>query len=141
MRQIRIHVDAPLRAGEVLRLPEQAGTHVTRVLRLRAGDPITLFDGQGGEGSATLLESGRNGAVVRVATFAVVERESPLQVTLLQGVARGERMDTVIQKATELGVSRIVPVSCEFSVVRLDAATMERRLAHWRAVAIAACEP
>ena len=78
--------------------------------------------------------------MLAVGAYSAVERESPLHLTLLQGVARGERMDAIVQKATELGVQRIVPLSCEFSVVRLDAASRQRRAEHWRAVAIAACE-
>ena len=86
------------------------------------------------------MGAGKAGARVAVGAYSAVERESPLQLTLLQGVARGERMDAIVQKATELGVQRIVPLSCEFSVVRLDAASRQRRAEHWRAVAIAACE-
>ena len=89
-----------------------------------------------------LFRSGTDkaGARLRVGAHTAVERESPLQLTLLQGVARSERMDFIVQKATELGVQRIVPLSCEFSVVRLDATALQRRSAHWRTVAIAACE-
>src|SRR5206468_752321 len=101
---------------------------------------LTLFNGRGGEYAAELTGTGAPGARLAVGAHAALERESPLQVTLLQGVARGERMDAIVQKATELGVQRIVPLSCEFSVVRLDAANRERRAQHWRAVAVAACE-
>ncbi len=140
MRLTRIHVPLPLAPGEDVELPAQAAQHLMRVLRLPAGAPLTLFNGAGGEFSATL--SARDGKVVRARVLAhdPVERESPLDVTLLQGVARGERMDFIVQKATELGVTRIVPVLAERSVVKIDAAQRERKRDHWQAVAVAACE-
>jgi 16S rRNA (uracil1498-N3)-methyltransferase len=140
MRTTRIHVDLALAAEQELLLPAPQSAHLLRVLRLRDGAALTLFNGRGGEYAAELIGSGKSGARVAVRAHADVERESPLYLTLLQGVARGERMDSIVQKATELGVQRIVPLSCEFSVVRLDAANRQRRAEHWRAVAIAACE-
>jgi 16S rRNA (uracil1498-N3)-methyltransferase len=140
MRLTRIHVDLPLAPGAEIELPAQAGEHLTRVLRLEPGASLTLFNGQGGEYSATLAP--RNGKRVhaRVLAHEPVERESTLDLTLLQGVARGERMDLILQKATELGVTRILPVLTERSVVKLDAKQRERKLEHWRAIAISACE-
>jgi 16S rRNA (uracil1498-N3)-methyltransferase len=140
MRNTRVYVEMELAPGRELLLPAGPSAHLLRVLRLKPGATLVLFDGRGGEYQAELLAGARSEARVRTGEHDPEDRESPLHTTLLQGVARGERMDTVIQKATELGVSRIVPVSSEFSVVRLDAATLERRLAHWRAVAVAACE-
>ncbi len=140
MRTTRIHVDADLVTGQDLLLPGAQSAHLLRVLRLRPGAVVTLFNGHGGEYTAELVAADKPGARLRVGAHAAVERESPLQLTLLQGVARGERMDFIVQKATELGVQTIVPLSCEFSVVRLDAAALQRRGAHWRTVAIAACE-
>ena len=139
MRTTRIYVDLDISAGQLL-LPAAPSAHLLRVLRLRPGSELTLFNGRGGEYAATLVDTGKAGARVTVGAHDPVERESPLRLTLLQGVARGERMDFIVQKATELGVQRIVPLSCEFSVVRLDAARLQRRASHWRAVAIAACE-
>jgi 16S rRNA (uracil1498-N3)-methyltransferase len=140
MRLTRIHVDLPLAAGAEIELPRQAGEHLTRVLRLEPGAALTLFNGAGGEYAATLAP--RNGKQVRarVLGFDAVERESALDLTLLQGVARGDRMDLIVQKATELGVSRIVPVLAERSVVKIDAKLRDRKREHWQAVAIAACE-
>lgn len=140
MREPRIHVNAPLNTGAELALPAGAATHVQRVLRLRVGAALTLFDGRGGEYRAELISTGREQTLVRVGEHSAVERESPLDITLLQGVSRGERMDHIVQKATELGVARVVPVLTEFCVVRLDAAQAGRRREHWQSIAIAACE-
>jgi len=140
MRTTRIYVDLALASGQEVLLPITQSTHLLRVLRLRAGAPLTLFNGRGGEYAAELIAAGKSGARLAVRGHAAVERESPLHLSLLQGIARGERMDVIVQKATELGVQRIVPLSCEFSVVRLDAVNRQRRAEHWRAVAIAACE-
>ena len=140
MRSPRIYVDLTLASGQELVLPAAQSTHLLRVLRLRTGAGLTLFDGRGGEYAAELIGASKSGARLAVGAHAAVERESPLHLTLLQGIARGERMDSIVQKATELGVQRIAPLSCEFSVVRLEAATRQRRAEHWRAVAIAACE-
>jgi 16S rRNA (uracil1498-N3)-methyltransferase len=140
MRTIRIHVDAPLAVGLALALPAQAGEHVARVLRLTAGDPITLFNGDGHDYSATIDAVGKREVLVRVLAAEHVDNESPLALTLAQGVARGEKMDLIVQKATELGVARIVPLLTERSEVKLEASRAEKRLAHWRAVAASACE-
>ena len=140
MRTTRIFVDLELTVGQTLILPAAPSAHILRVLRLRPGTTLTLFNGRGGEFAAELQGSSKTGAEVKVGAHENVERESPLHLTLLQGVARGERMDFIVQKATELGVQRIVPLSCEFSVVRLEAAALRRRVEHWRAIGIAACE-
>ena len=140
MRTIRIHVEQPLAAGAELVLPAQAGEHVARVLRRAGGDPLTRFNGDGGDYAATLLAVGKREVRVQLQSRQEVHSESPLQLTLAQGVARGEKMDLIVQKATELGVSRIVPIFTERAEVRLDAARAEKRLAHWRAVAASACE-
>jgi 16S rRNA (uracil1498-N3)-methyltransferase len=139
MRLTRVFVEQKLVAGKGVGLPEQAGLHLTRVLRLDVGAPVILFDGHGGEYQATLERDGKNWWA-QVGAHDPVERESPLAITLLQGVARGERMDLIIQKATELGVARIVPVLAERSVVKIGAEQRERKLEHWRAVAVSACE-
>ncbi|HUH55926.1 MAG TPA: 16S rRNA (uracil(1498)-N(3))-methyltransferase [Rhodanobacter sp.] len=140
MRTIRIHVDVPLRAGDELALPAQAGEHVARVLRLVAGDPLTLFNGDGNDYPSTIERTGKREVVVRVAAGQPAGTESPLRLTLAQAVARGEKMDLIMQKATELGVVRIVPLLTERSEVKLDAARAEKRLAHWRSVVASACE-
>jgi 16S rRNA (uracil1498-N3)-methyltransferase len=121
-------------------LPGQAGEHLTRVLRLQEGAALTLFDGTGGEYAAKLGAKHGKAVMAQVLAHDPVDRESPLSITLLQGVARGERMDLIVQKATELGVTRIVPVLAERSVVRVDAKQRARKQEHWQAVAISACE-
>jgi 16S rRNA (uracil1498-N3)-methyltransferase len=139
MRLTRVYVEAKLVSGKGVGIPEQSGLHLTRVLRLDAGAPITLFDGSGGEFAGTLERDGKK-VWARVGAFSAGERESPLDITLLQGIARGERMDLIVQKSTELGISRIVPVLAERSVVKADAKQRERKREHWQAIAIAACE-
>ncbi|SFW58073.1 16S rRNA (uracil(1498)-N(3))-methyltransferase [Luteibacter sp. UNCMF366Tsu5.1] len=141
MRTIRIHVDAPLATGQDVALPAQAGEHVARVLRLEVGAPVVLFGGHDGmEYDAVLAEVGKRHVVAKVGEGRAVGNESPLSLTLAQGVARGDKMDFIVQKATELGIARIVPLLTERSEVKLDAARAEKRLAHWRAVAASACE-
>lgn len=140
MRTIRIHVDQALGTGLTLSLPAQAGEHVARVLRLAAGDEITLFNGDGNDYPAVIEAVGKRDVSVQVQSAQAIDKESPLRLTLAQGVARGEKMDLIVQKATELGVARIVPLLTERSEVRLDAARAEKRLIHWRAVAASACE-
>lgn len=138
MRLTRCFVSEPLRAQSVVTLPEAAAIHIRRVLRLRAGAQLTLFDGHGGEYAATL--TGGEPLRAQVGAHCQIEREAPLPVTLLQGLARGERMDWIVQKATELGATAIAPVTSRYSVVQLEAAAAARRVAHWRSVAIGACE-
>jgi len=140
MRLTRCFVPPPLSAGDRRRLPADVSAHVARVLRARAGERLTLFDGRGGEYDATILQIERGGVQVRIELHRDVERESPLRVTLLQALARGERMDFIVQKATELGVAAIVAFGGARSVVRLQGAALARRCEHWRAVAISACE-
>ena len=140
MRGIRVHVPGPLASGAAIALPPQAGAHVARVLRLVVGAELTLFDGRGGEWQARITGVRGKAVEATVGAHLAVERESPLQVTLLQALARGEKMDWVLQKATELGVARIVPVATERSVVQLDGERADRRIAHWQGVVAAACE-
>jgi 16S rRNA (uracil1498-N3)-methyltransferase len=140
MRLTRVHVDAPVTAGKRLVVDGSAANHITRVLRLRSGDALTVFDGSGGEFGARIEEFRKDSVVVTVEEHRPLDRESPLSLTLAQGISRGERMDWVIQKATEIGTSRIVPLFTKRSMVRLDEKQAERKLQHWRAIAIAACE-
>jgi len=131
----------PLASGAEITLPAQAGEHVARVLRLEVGAPVVVFAGDDGmEYDAVLSAVGKREVRATVGDGRVLANESPLSLTLAQGVARGEKMDLIVQKATELGVTRIVPLVTERSEVKLDAARAEKRLAHWRAVASSACE-
>lgn len=140
MRIPRIHHPGPLPAGRRLELEPTAANHVTRVLRLRPGSPLVLFDGAGNEFDATLEEAHRRAVVVSVGAARAAIAESPLKVTLAQGISRGERMDYTIQKAVELGVERIVPVVTERTVVSLSDERADKRLQHWHGVLVAACE-
>jgi 16S rRNA (uracil1498-N3)-methyltransferase len=136
----RFHVPIPLTPAAVLNLPEAAAHHAARVLRLRNGDAVTLFNGQGGEYAAHIIALGKHDVTVVVERHDPVERESPLPVTLVQALSSGERMDLTIQKAVELGVARIVPVESERGVVRLKGERAGKRVAHLQQVAISACE-
>ena len=140
MRIPRIHVPGPLHAGETLPLPEQAGEHLARVLRLESGHPLILFNGDGSEYDARLAVLSKRSVTAEIGNRREVSRESPLRLTLVQGVARGDKMDWILQKATELGVARIVPVITERTEVRLDEDRAGKRLAHWSQVIASACE-
>jgi len=131
---------APGSVGATVVLPEAAAHHATRVLRLTVGDALTLFDGTGGEHAATLIRVDKRGASARVDAFLPIERESPLAVTLAQGIAANDAMDYAIRKATELGVTSIQPLVTARSAPLPPGERGDRRLAHWRGVAIAACE-
>ena len=140
MRVTRAFVDQPLAVGATVALPEHAATHLVRVLRLREGDACVLFNGDGHDYAATLDAVGKREVRVRIDAATAVANESPLRITLLQGIARGEKMDWILQKATELGVAAFAPVSSERSEVRLDADRADKRVAHWRSVVRSACE-
>jgi 16S rRNA (uracil1498-N3)-methyltransferase len=140
MRLTRVFVDAPLASEAQLQLPAGPAQHLARVLRLVAGDAVIVFNGQGGEFAAIIDSVRRDQVTVRIGAHQAIERESPLATTLLQGIARGEKMDQIVQKATELGVTRVVPVLTARSNVRLDAAAAARKQEHWRGVGIGACE-
>ena len=139
-RAPRLFVAHELKPGAKIGLPEQAAHHVARVLRLREGEAVVLFDGHGGEYESRVYMPGGGHVVAEVGERHDIERESPLAVTLLQAVSTGEKMDYTVQKAVELGVAAIHPVLAERSVVRLSGERAAKRLAHWRRVAIAACE-
>lgn len=136
----RFHVPDALAHGIELTLPPDAGHHAARVLRMREGDAVCLFDGKGGEHAARIVGLTRDRVSVLVGEFSPVERESPLHVTLVQAVSSGDRMDLTLQKAVELGVAAFQPVLAERSVVKLKGERGESRREHWQRVAIAACE-
>ncbi len=140
MRTNRMYVDTPLSGVDELALPPAATRHAIRVLRLRVGAPLTLFNGDGYDYAGTLAHAAGAAARVRLHDQTAPDNESPWPLTLAQCLARGDKMDLVMQKATELGVTRIVPLVSERSGVRLDAARGARRLAHWQAVVASACE-
>ena len=141
----RFHCPVPLSTGAELDLPPGAARHV-QVLRLQPGDGITLFHGgqddgsPGGEFDATVLRMGRSDVRVQVGTHHAIEREAPRAVHLLAGITANERMDWLVEKATELGVASITPLLAERSVLKLKGDRAEKKRAHWQAVAVAACE-
>lgn len=140
MRKVRVFVDAPLARDAQVPLAPFSAEHLTRVLRLPDGAVVTCFNGDGKDYAATLEVPVRGQARVRIGDAIAVRTESPLEITLVQAIARGERMDLILQKATELGVARVVPVVSERTEVKLDEDRAGRRVAHWQRVVESACE-
>ena len=136
---LRLYVAAALQRDAEIELPAAAARHL-QVRRLQPGDGLRLFDGRGGEWAATVRRMGRSEVVVRVGEFDAVEREPARRVGIALGMPANERMDFLVEKATELGVHRIVPLQCERSVLRLAGERAQRKLAHWQGIAIAAAE-
>lgn len=135
----RFHCSGALRAGLGLDLPAGAARHV-QVLRLQPGDEITLFNGEGGEWRATIDRMGRSDVAVTVNEHVAVEREAPRAVHLALGMPANERMDWLVEKATELGVASIQPLMTAHAVLRLSGERADKKRAHWEAIAAAACE-
>ena len=140
MRIPRVHIAQTLNVGHEVLLPEQAGEHLARVLRLERGHPLILFNGDGREYDAKLTSLAKRAVSADVLASRFVDRESRLPLTLAQGIARGEKMDWILQKATELGVARIVPLVTERTEVKLDEDRAARRMLHWTSVIAGACE-
>ena len=136
----RLYCPLPLATGDLFDLPEGPAHHAARVLRLRTGDELMVFNGEGGEFAARIERADARAVAVSVGAWRNIERESALAVTLVQGLAAGDRMDYAIQKAVELGVAAVQPVMTERSIARLDAARAEKRVGHWQQIAISACE-
>jgi 16S rRNA (uracil1498-N3)-methyltransferase len=139
-RVARFYTDGALRAGGVSLLPEDSAHHAVHVLRLRPGDEVTLFNGRGGEFAGRIAAMERLRVSVDVLEHRRLERESPLAVTLVQGVSSSDKMDFTVQKATELGIAVLQPVLAARSLGRLAGERAELKRAHWRRVAVAACE-
>jgi 16S rRNA (uracil1498-N3)-methyltransferase len=140
MRLTRVYVDGALIPGSTVELARETGAHLAKVLRARSGDELVLFNGGGLEFTGTIDAVRGSRVSASIGAARSIDRESPCKVTLVQCVPRGDRMDFIVQKATELGVARIVPVLSQRSVVRLDASQAASKQAHWRAVAVSACE-
>lgn len=140
MRVIRACVDAPLAVGARIALPEDAAGHLVRVLRLGVGDACVLFNGDGNDYDARIASISRKSVEADIGSARAAGNESPLRIVLVQGIARAEKMDWILQKATELGVAGIVPVHGERGEVRLDGERAQKRLRHWRSVVVSACE-
>ncbi len=140
MRQSRIYTPQPLLSPDDIELAGTTSHYLTRVLRLSAGDPVVLFNGDGRNYAGKIIDIRRQRVFVRLVGSQTPGNESPLKITLVQAISRGERMDQSLQKATELGVFCIQPVMSRRVEVRLDEKRQVKRLAHWQAVVISACE-
>jgi len=140
LRVPRLYLPEPLRSGAAVALPRERERYLCRVLRLQSGAPLTLFNGEGGQFSATLELANGAPALARIGTHRPLEHESPLAVTLLQGISRGERMEFTLRKATELGVGAISPLFTSRCEVRLKGQRLDKRITHWRGIIISACE-
>ncbi len=136
----RIFWQTPLAAHQTVALPESIHHHIVRVLRLKPGDAVCLFDGRGQEFEAVVVVAEKRESAVRIAQCNHINRESPLDLTLFQGISRGDRMDYTLQKGVELGVNRIVPVVTRRSHPLGDRSRADKKLAHWQAVIISAME-
>ena len=140
MRIPRVFHDGELKCGIEISLSAGATTHIARVLRLKPGNPLILFNGLGGEFVSTIISLSKREIIVRPDSFEDRNVESPLGITLVQGISRGDRMDYTLQKAVELGVNKIIPVVTERTVVRLDEKRRKKKLQHWHGIIISACE-
>jgi 16S rRNA (uracil1498-N3)-methyltransferase len=140
MRLSRLFSPVKLVAGSTIELGPDQANYVARVLRLRKGEALRLFDGTGGEFDATIQVASKKGLQLSVGQHVAADSESPLQVQLIQCISRGERMDLVMQKSTELGVHRVSPAISDFSVIRLDEDRAAKRRDHWHKVVASACE-
>ncbi|AOK28724.1 MULTISPECIES: 16S rRNA (uracil(1498)-N(3))-methyltransferase [Burkholderia] len=135
----RFFVDAVLRTDATLPLPAEVARHAL-VLRLQPGDALVLFDGTGGQYRAQLVEIDKRGALARIGAFEAADAEPPYRVTLAQGIAGGDKMDWAIEKAVELGVAAIMPLTTARGVVKLSGERADKRVSHWRGVVRASCE-
>lgn len=140
MANLRFYNNSPLAINATAILSESAAAHAIKALRLSVGDNIMLFNGDGFDYSCTLIEIKKNAATAQVNGAQQIDSESPLSIKLLQGISSGDRMDFTIQKAVELGVKEIQPITTQRSVVKLNAERAEKRTEHWQNIAISACE-
>ncbi|SDK56496.1 16S rRNA (uracil1498-N3)-methyltransferase [Methylophilus rhizosphaerae] len=140
MSNLRFYSPAQLNIGDTAALSENASAHAIRVMRLKTGDTLTLFCGDGFDYECALTHSEKKVTYAKVLSRTAVNNESPLVIRLLQGISSGDRMDYTIQKAVELGVTEIYPLSTERCVTKLSGDRAEKRVEHWQGVAIAACE-
>lgn len=140
MQTPRFYTPSALDAHSETALDEKASAHIARVLRMRVGDKLTLFDGSGGEYPAQIVAIGKKAVQVSVGALLPREVESPLSIHLGVGMSRGDRMDWIVQKATELGVTSITPLITERCGLKLKGERQDKKLRHWQGVAISACE-
>lgn len=137
---MRRFIDQPLSEGQKLTLTDEDYNYIARVLRKREGEEITLFNGRGGEFKATIQSITRREILLQVGPFSPINRESSIEIHLFQALAKGEKMEFVLQKATELGVASITPLITERSVLNLKKAQLEKRLERWNNIILSACE-
>lgn len=136
----RIYSPQAMAAGQCIELDEAAARHVGLVLRMKAEEPLTLFNGEGGCFSAQITQASKRSVTVQLLEFFPDSRESPLKVHLAQSISKGDRMDYAVQKATELGVTEITPIYSEHGDVRLKGERADKKQQHWQQIAISACE-
>ena len=129
----------PFKPHATLGVSEAVARHL-QVLRIATGDSLTLFDGEGGEFAATVVHIGKRDATVTLTAFDPIEREAPIRITLVQALAASDKMDLIVQKAVELGVNEIAPIATARATLKLDGERAEKRVSHWQAIAVAACE-
>lgn len=140
MRIPRLYQQLKPRLGETLELDQRASKHIVQVLRMQAGQPLVIFDGEGACWQASLLIADKRAAAVEINKPLEQESESPLSIHLGLGISKGERMDYAIQKAVELGVNEITPLFTQYTMVKLDTQRQHKRLQHWQGIMISACE-
>lgn len=140
MRIPRIYTPHSLTVGQSLILEDAAAHYLSKVLRMQPGRELVLFNGRGGEFQAQIADMGKKQVAITIGEFSAGDRESPLQLELAIGVSRGERMDWVLQKATELGVTRITPLLTERTEVKLSGERQDKKVQHWQHILISACE-
>ena len=140
MSNLRFYSPDKLHVGATVKLNDNAAVHATKVMRLNIGDTLTLFNSDGNDYTCAITSIKKTEALAIVKSFAPMANESPLNITLLQGISSGDRMDYTIQKAVELGVTAIQPIATARSVVKLTTERAAKRLEHWQNVVIAACE-
>lgn len=140
MAQNRFYTSERLSSGAIVQLPLTAATHAVRVLRMVVGDRCVVFNGDGYDYLCEIISIHKQHVKVKIGSSSIVETESPLNITLLQGISSGDRMDYTIQKAVELGVKHIQPINTDRSVVKLTGDRVEKRVLHWQGIANSACE-
>lgn len=140
MRTVRIYEPISMRAGQTVLLSRMASQHVATVLRMRVEDKLVLFSGDGQEYDGKIIDIQKKQVWVKIETVRIQNRESPRAIHLAQAIAKGDRMDWIIQKAVELGVYSITPIMTKYTVIKRDVKGLEKKVQHWEAIAIAACE-
>ena len=140
MRVPRLYLNLPLAPNQIIELSDDRHHYLARVLRLKLNHPLVVFNGKSGEYTASVAATGKKSSTIHIESFVEANRESPLYTELAIGMSKGERMDWVMQKTTELGVSRIVPLYTERTEVKLDDKRLANKLQHWQQIVISACE-